>query len=50
MMNEKLDLLQYLAENGADFGGKTFDEILEGYTLEDLRRVYVETFGEDPTA
>ena len=42
-MSETMDLILYLIEN--DFKGN-----LEGLTLEEIRKVAVEFFGEDPTA
>ena len=45
-----LDMLTYLAENGYDFEDLTFDDFIQYTTLEGLRALCVEFFGEDPTA
>ena len=42
-MNEKMDLILYMIENG-------YEGNLEGLTLEEVRKVAVDFFGEDPTA
>lgn len=42
-MDEKMDLTLYLTENG-------YEGDLEAMTLEEIRKVAVEFFGEDPTA
>lgn len=42
-MNEKMDLINYMIENG-------YEGNLEGLTLEEIRKVAVDFFGEDPTA
>lgn len=42
-MNEKMDLILYMLENG-------YKGDLEGLTLEEIRKVAVDFFGEDPTA
>ena len=42
-MSEKMDLILYMIENG-------YEGNLEGLTLEEIRKVVVEFFGEDPTA
>ena len=42
-MNEKMDLILYMMENG-------YKGDLEAMTLEEIRKVAVEFFGEDPTA
>ena len=42
-MNEKMDLTLYLIENG-------YEGDLENLTLEEIRKIAVEFFGEDPTA
>ena len=43
MMSEKMDLILYMFENG-------YEGDLEGLTLEEIRKVAVDFFGEDPTA
>jgi len=42
-MNEKMDLILYMLENG-------YKGDLESLTLEEVRKVAVDFFGEDPTA
>ena len=42
-MSEKMDMILYMMENG-------YKGDLEGLTLEEIRKVAVEFFGEDPTA
>ena len=42
-MNEKMDLTLYLIENG-------YEGDLENLTLDEIRKIAVEFFGEDPTA
>lgn len=42
-MNEKMDMILYMMENG-------YKGDLEDLTLEEIRKVAVEFFGEDPTA
>ena len=42
-MSEKMDLIEYLMENG-------YEGDLYGMTLEEIRKIAVEFFGEDPTA
>ena len=42
-MSEKMDLILYMIENG-------YKGNLEGLTLEEIRKVAVDFFGEDPTA
>ena len=42
-MNEKMDLILYMIENG-------YEGNLEDLTLEEIRKVAVDFFGEDPTA
>ncbi len=48
--DEMLDMLNYLAENGYDFEDLTFDDFLKYTTVDSLREIMVEFFGEDPTA
>lgn len=48
--NEKVDLLTMLAENGYDFEGLTFDDFLKYTSVNGLREICKEFFGEDPTA
>ena len=50
MMNEMMDMLMMLSENGFDFGGLTFDDYLKYCTVEGLREIMADFFGEDPTA
>ena len=42
-MNEKMDMILYLIENG-------YEGDLEGMTLAEIRKIAVDFFGEDPTA
>lgn len=42
-MNEKMDLTLYLIESG-------YEGDLENLTLDEIRKIAVEFFGEDPTA
>lgn len=49
-MNEKIDLLQYLAENGYDFGENTLEEVADVMPLTAIRAFVAEWLGEDPTA
>lgn len=44
MMSEKMDLIQYMIENG--YSGKN----LYALTLAEIRKIVVEFFEEDPTA
>ena len=44
MMNEKMDLILYMIENGYE------GENLYALTLAEIRKIAVEFFGEDPTA
>jgi len=44
MMNEKMDLILYMTENGYE------GENLYALTLAEIREIAVEFFGEDPTA
>jgi len=45
-MTEKMDAILYLLENGYD---ATADE-LDALTLDEIYKIHVEFFGEDPTA
>ena len=47
---EKLDILNYLAENGFDFEDLTFDDFIKYASLKALREAAREFFREDPTA
>ena len=49
-MNEKMDLLQYLAENGYDFEDLTMDDFMKYTTVDFLRELVALHMGEDPTA
>lgn len=49
-MDEKLDLLMYLEENGYDFEDVTFDDIIKYTSVEALREFVALYMGEDPTA
>ena len=42
-MSEKMDMILYMMENG-------YKGDLESLTLEEIRKIAVEFFGEDPTA
>lgn len=44
MFDEKMDLLQYMIENGFDMGEMTMDEML---ARPDLPQLYAEFFGEE---
>lgn len=50
MMNEKMDILQYMAENRYPFGGRDMDYYMDTFTVEDLRDLLTAWMGEDPTA
>lgn len=39
MMNEKLDLLNYMAENGYDFEDLTMDDFMKYTSVEFLREI-----------
>ena len=49
-MTEKLELLQYMAENDYPFGSKTMDDYIALFTVEELRYLLSIWLGEDPTA
>jgi hypothetical protein len=49
-MNEKIDLLMYLAENGYDFGENTIEEVANAMPLTAIHKFVAEWLGEDPTA
>lgn len=49
-LNEKLDLLTYMAENGYPFGARDFDYYVKTFTAKDLRDLLTAWVGEDPTA
>lgn len=49
-MDEKMDILQYMVENGYHLMNRTMDEMAEMFTVEDLRRFCANFMGEDPTA
>ena len=48
-MDEMMDLLMYLAENGYDFEDLTFDDFVEHASLEAVKEIAREFFDEDPT-
>jgi hypothetical protein len=50
MMNEKMDILQYMVENGYKLMNRTMEEMAETFTVEDLRNFCSAFMGEDPTA
>ena len=47
-MTEKMDILQYMIENGYKLVNRTFDEMMEDFTVEDLRNFMAAFMGEDP--
>ena len=49
-MNEKIDLLMYLAKNGYDFGENTIEEVADAMSLLAVRKFVAEWLGEDPAA
>lgn len=49
-MNEMMDLLMYLSENGYDFEGLTFDDFAKYATLDFVKEIARNFFEEDPTA
>ena len=49
-MNEMMDMLMMLSENGYDFEDLTFDDFLKYGSVEFLREIMINFFGEDPTA
>ena len=51
MMNEKMDILQYMVENGFEIPADlTMDDYLKYTTVETLREFCAYFMGEDPTA
>lgn len=49
-MNEMMDMLMMLSENGYDFGELTFEDYEKYATVETVREMMIGFFGEDPTA
>ncbi len=49
-MNEMMDLLMYLSENGYDFGDLTFDDFVKYADLDFVKEMARYFFEEDPTA
>jgi hypothetical protein len=47
-MDEKMDILQYMVENGYHLMNRTMDEMAEMFTVEDLRKFCANFMGEDP--
>lgn len=49
MMNEKMEILAYMVENGYHLMDRTMEEYCELFSLEDLRGFCARFMGEDPT-
>lgn len=49
-MNEMMEMLMYLSENGYDFEDLTFEDFEKYATVELVREMYINFMGEDPTA
>lgn len=47
MFNEKMDVLQYMIENGYHLMNRTMDEMIEDFTLEQLQGFCKAFMGED---
>lgn len=47
-MNEKMDILVYMMENGYSLGDHDMDFFLENFSLEELRQWCARFMGEDP--
>ena len=48
MMDEKMDILQYMVENGFDLGVATMDDYCANLTLDEMRALCALYMGEDP--
>ena len=49
-MNEMMDMLIYLSENGYDFEDLTFEDFEKYATVDFVREIVREFMGEDPLA
>lgn len=49
MFDEKMDILQYMVENGYHLMNRTMEEMADLFTVEDLRNFCSAFLGEDPT-
>jgi len=47
MFDEKMDILQYMVENGYNLMGRTMEEFCRDFSVEDLRRFCACFLGED---